>query len=262
MSVPTPGRAPVVAVVSPKGGNGKTTVSANLAVAMARHGETMLVDLDVHFGDVEYALRFHPIHRLNDAVKRLSENPDADLTAMLAQHPTGVRALCAPSDPVRADEIDPGEAFAVVDRLRESGQPMVLDTAGGISDYTLEALDRATHVLLVSGTDVPSVQAGRKLLETMARLHIDCGHVRLVVNRSTTRVGLSVSDVESVLGLSAQLEVPELPMVAAAMNQGSPVTESAPDSAVAKTFRDTADWILGMQASPRAPRRRLLGVRP
>ena len=251
-------RAPIVAVVSPKGGNGKTTVSANLAVAMARRRTTILVDLDVHFGDVEYALRFHPIHRLNDAVKRLADNEAADLSVLLASHPSGVQALCAPSDPVRADEIHPDEAFAVVDRLTESGHPLVLDTAGGISDYTLNALDRATHVLLVSGTDVPSVQAGRKLLDTMMRLHIDCSGVRLVVNRATTRVGLTVSDVESVLGLSATLEVPDHPMVAAAMNQGSPVTESSPDTTVARDFQNLADSMLGLGPSGPARRKRLV----
>ncbi|MGA0330113.1 MAG: AAA family ATPase [Ilumatobacteraceae bacterium] len=239
-------KAPVVAVVSPKGGNGKTTVSSSLAVALGRRHETVLVDLDVHFGDVEYALRFHPIHRLDDAVRRLQENSKVDLSSLLATHPTGVEALCAPSNPVEADRIEPAEAFAVVDRLIELGRPVVLDTAGGISDYTLGALDRATHIVLVSGTDVPSVQAGRKLIDTMTQLEMSVSKVHLVVNRSTTRVGLSVKDVEAVLGMSAVLEVPEHPSVAAAMNQGSPVTESSPQGPIARAFFDFSDRILGV----------------
>lgn len=242
--------APVVAVVSPKGGNGKTTVSSSLAVAMGRRRPTILVDLDVHFGDVEYALRFHPVYRLDDAVRRVHDNQRADLQAMLASHPSGVDALCAPSNPVEADRIAPQDAFAVVDRLIELGRPVVLDTAGGISDYTLGALDRATHVVLVSGTDVPSVQAGRKLIDTMARLEMSMANLKLVVNRSTTKVGLSVRDVEAVLGMSAALEVPEHPSIAAAMNQGSPVTESSPQGSVAKVFCEFADQILGLDSAP------------
>lgn len=240
-------RQPVVAVVSPKGGNGKTTISSSLAVAMGRRQPTVLIDLDVHFGDIEYALRFHPVHRLDDAVRKLQENPDAELDYMLASHPSGVEALCAPSNPVEADRIVPQDAFNVVDRLIESGRPVVLDTAGGISDYTLSSLDRATHIVLVSGTDVPSVQAGRKLIDTMIQLEMPVSKVRLAVNRSTTRVGLSVKDVEAVLGMSSSLEVPEHPSIAAAMNQGSPITESSPQGAIAKAFFDFADGILGVE---------------
>lgn len=239
-------KAPVVAVVSPKGGNGKTTVSSSLAVAMGRRHQTVLVDLDVHFGDVEYALRFHPIHRLDDAVRRLQENPKVDLATMLASHPTGVEALCAPANPVEADRLAPADAFAVVDWLIGLDRPVVLDTAGGISDYSLGALDRANQIVLVSGTDVPSVQAGRKLIDTMTQLEMPVSKVHLAVNRSTTRVGLSVKDVEAVLGMSAELEIPEHPSVAAAMNQGSPVTESSPQGPISRAFFDFADRILGV----------------
>lgn len=252
-------RQPVVAVVSPKGGNGKTTISSSLAVAMGRRQPTVLVDLDVHFGDVEYALRFHPVYRLDDAVRKLQENSQAELDYMLASHPSGVEALCAPSNPVEADRIVPQDAFNVVDRLIESGRPVVLDTAGGISDYTLNSLDRATHIVLVSGTDVPSVQAGRKLIDTMIQLEMPVSKIHLAVNRSTTRVGLSVRDVEAVLGMSASLEVPEHPSVAAAMNQGSPVTESSQQGGIAKAFFDFADMILGIQREPSRPRLALRG---
>jgi len=252
-------RQPIVAVVSPKGGNGKTTISSSLAVAMGRRQPTVLIDLDVHFGDVEYALRFHPVFRLDDAVRKLQENPQAELDFMLANHPSGVEALCAPSNPVEADRIIPQDAFNVVDRLIESGRPVVLDTAGGISDYTLSALDRATHIVLVSGTDVPSVQAGRKLIDTMIQLEMPVSKVHLAVNRSTTRVGLSVRDVEAVLGMSASLEVAEHPSVAAAMNQGSPVTESSPQGSIAKAFFDFADLILGVERESSRSRLALRG---
>ena len=85
---------PVLTVVSPKGGNGKTTIAVNLAVALARHMPTILVDLDVHFGDVEYALRLHPVHRLDKIIEKFQENPATDLVLLLAQRPSGITAMC------------------------------------------------------------------------------------------------------------------------------------------------------------------------
>ena len=226
-------RNPVVAVVSPKGGNGKTTIAANLVAAMARISAPVIVDLDVHFGDVEYAFRLRPFHRLDSVIGELREHPRDGVEHLLTAHPVGISALCAPADPVAADYLVADDVFPVVDAIIDLERPVVLDTAGGISDFTLGALDRATEIVMVCGTDVPSVRATQKLLETMDRIGMDTGGAHLLVNRSTAKCGLSVRDIEAAIGRSAVIEIPEHPSLAAGMNQGSPVTETDPSSPVA-----------------------------
>ena len=238
-------RAPVLAVVSPKGGNGKTTTAVNMAVSLGQLAPSVLVDLDVSFGDVEYALRLHPLHRLDDVVRRVGENPSTDIDLLLTPYSSGLGVLCSPGNPVVADELSVEVAFQVVDRIVAMGRPVVFDTGAGIGDYVLGALDRATHTLLVSGTDVASVQAGRKLLDTMTQMGLDLGSVKLVVNRSNSRSGLTVSDVEAVLGLSASLRIPEAPRMAAAMNEGVPVAASGSVPHAAESYKLFAAELLG-----------------
>jgi pilus assembly protein CpaE len=246
---------PVVAVVSPKGGTGKTTIAVNLAATMLRRAPTVLVDLDTHFGDVEYALRLHPMYRLDEVAKRLRENPAIDIEILLEEDSRGLRVLCAPSDPVSADLLVPAESFAVVDKLIGEHDSVVMDTAGGISEFTIGALERANHAVLVVGTDVASVQAGKKLLNTMAELRLDPSVVHLVINRADLRTGLTVNDVEKVLGLEASLRIPDLPEIGAAMNEGRPYVMLNEESALSHSFLKFADQALGL-ASASQPRKR------
>lgn len=238
---------PVVAVVSPKGGNGKTTVAVNLAAALARRSPTVLLDLDVHFGDVEYALRLHPIVRLNDAVDRLRSTPDTDPESFLIQHSSGVAALCAPGEPIAADHLPVAGALSVLDRFLAVERPTVIDTGAGIDDFNLGAVERSGHTVLVTSTDVPSVQAGRKLIDTLAEIAVDPGRLHLAVNRATVDTGLSVADVEAVLGMSASLLIPEDTRIAASMNLGSPLAESMPATPAARAFQRFADSLLELE---------------
>jgi pilus assembly protein CpaE len=246
----------VLAVVSPKGGCGKTTVAVNLAVALARHEPVSLVDLDVQFGDVEYAMRVHPVHRMNDAVRRITIDPNTDLDAMLAQHASGVGVLCAPSNPVEADGVDVGGAMQVLDHFVKSGRPMVIDTAAGINEFTLGALERATHYVAITGTDVASVHAAHKLIETLGELRFDLQRLRLVINRSTLRTGLTVADVEAILGTPASLRIPDDPAVSASMNSGSPIAGGDPDAPLTRLFHSFADELCGFGTETKSARRR------
>jgi pilus assembly protein CpaE len=250
----------VIVVVSPKGGSGKTAVTSNLAVAMAAiAGRVVVVDLDVHFGDVEVALGLDPLYRLDDAVVRSTGTSDLD--HLLTPHHTGVWALCAPADPVVADHLPAEGIAAVVDRLIALGHPVVIDTSAGITESTLAALDRATEVVVVTSTDVPSVRGARKLLDMTNPLGFDLDRLHLVVNRATARNGLSVSDVEAALGFSAEVLVPEDRALASGMNAGVPLVDSHPKAASSVAISRLARRLLdGRDATNGHGRRRRLRV--
>ncbi|NDF82110.1 MAG: tyrosine-protein kinase family protein, partial [Actinobacteria bacterium] len=73
---------PVVAVVSPKGGSGKTAVASNLALAFAQRMPSVIVDLDMYSGDVEWAFGVQPTYRIHDVARRLREDSSTELEGM------------------------------------------------------------------------------------------------------------------------------------------------------------------------------------
>ncbi|MEY4362373.1 MAG: hypothetical protein RL391_1679, partial [Actinomycetota bacterium] len=238
----------VISVVSPKGGSGKTMIAVNLATVLAGPQSPFLIDLDVHFGDVEYALGMDPSFRLDGAVKRLAADPSLDATTLLSAHPAGFKVLCAPENPVIADRVSAPEAFTVVDRLMALDHPLVIDTAPGINEFSLGAMDRSSAVVLVCGTDVASVQAARKLLDTMREIGMDLDRVHLCLNRVMSRVGVSPSDVEAVLGRPAECSIAENINVAMSMNLGEPIVLTEPKSAAARSVCSLAGMVSGRNA--------------
>src|SRR5205823_11195836 len=105
--------APMVCVLGPKGGTGKTLVATNLAVTLAMRGErVVLVDLDLQFGDVGLALGLTPEKTVYDLAKSGGSLDVEKLESYLTPHPSGARVLLAPTRPDQA-------SFVTVDLLRD-----------------------------------------------------------------------------------------------------------------------------------------------
>ena len=229
-------RPRTIVVIGPKGGAGKTMVSVNLAVdlAKAKPGEVALIDLDLQFGDVPSSLQLEPEHTLADIVRSRVPLDGTALKVYLTPHPSGLWALAGPDQPQHADDIDAGTAGEIVRVLSGEFPLVVVDTSAGLDEPTLAALEHATDILLVSTMDVSSIRALRKELDVLEQLGINEPRRHLMLNRADSKVGLNVRDVEAVLGMSVDLAVPSSRTVPLAVNQGVPLIESDPRGPVTR----------------------------
>ena len=233
-------RGRVITVLAPKGGSGKTTVATNLAAGLARlvPDGVALVDLDLQFGDVADALCIQPKHTIGDIRGRAAHLDSAELKMLLTRHESGIHALCAPEDPAAADDVSVDDVGAALQVLAADLPYVVIDTAAGIDDAALTAIERSTDLVLVASMDVPSIRNLRKLLLALDRLGMTAQTRHLVLNRARSKVGIEVIDVEATLGMPVSVAITSSRSVPISTNQGTPLILSDPKSPVARPLNE------------------------
>lgn len=226
----------ILVVASPKGGTGKTTVATNLAVGLASSApnSTVLVDLDMQFGDVASALNVVPEHCLTDAVSGAASEDSIVLKTMLTPHATGLLALCGSDSPAAGDAVTGEQITNLIAQLAEEFRYVVVDTAPGLLEHTLAALDLATDVVLVSSVDVPSVRGLHKELQVLNDLNLAHLNRHVVLNFADRREGLTVQDIENTIAMPADVVIRRSKAIALSTNRGVPLLQDPARDRAAK----------------------------
>ena len=249
-------RARTIAVTSGKGGVGKTFISANLAAALTRRGERVLVlDADLGLANLDVVLNLHPKITLHDVFTGKSELEDAILPA-----PGGFSVLLAGSGMVEYSRLTievREQLLAIIEKVKPRFDCIILDTGAGISDVVLFAVSLADEVLVVATpepTSMTDAYATIKVLATQQSRRV----IRLVVNQvgrlgegRTIRGQLQqvidryvsplLSAPEGGLKLDLVGEVPTDPAVREAILKRQLLMESLPGCAAAKAIGLLAD---------------------
>lgn len=256
----------VITVFSPKGGTGKSVISTNLAVAFARAGSrTLLIDLDLMFGDAALMLSLGRDKSIYDVVSA-SEKLDAEkLGAYLLEHDSGVMLLAAPPRPQDADGIDNKRIASLLDIARASFDVIVIDTAPLFDAAMLTALDRSDSLLLICGHDVPSAKNVRLGLSTLDLLRFPNERITLVGNRRGMPGGIKTGELESVLKHALRFALPEDEAVPSCVNRGVPVVSTEEKSAFAAAIQAMAGELSVMthedgSATAKEPARSMLST--
>jgi pilus assembly protein CpaE len=259
----------LVCILGPKGGTGKTLTSSNLAVCLAQRGERVaLIDLDLQFGDVALCLGLPPEKTVYD----LAQSPGAldydKIDAFLATHSSGVRTLIAPRRPDQASAVGAELLREVYSILRNHFDWVIIDTPPGFTAEVITSIDSSSDVVMVGMLDSLSLKNTKLGLETLELMKYDPDHIYLLLNRAHSRVGISQSDVEAVLGRTPDVFIPSDREIPRTVNEGIPIVVARPQSEPAEAFGRLADMLAGpaspepvavAAASDGASRKRLFG---
>ncbi|MFF1883208.1 CpaE family protein [Pseudarthrobacter sp. NPDC058196] len=233
----------VIGVFSPKGGVGKTTLATNIAIGLGRIApmSVVIVDLDLQFGDVASGLYLNPEHTVTDAVTPAAAQDSLVLKAFLTVHPAGIYAICAPPNPVDADHITPDQVTRLLEQLAQEFQYVVVDTAPGMPEIGLAAMEQCTDVVWVSAMDIPSLRGLRSGLEVLRQLEIMPESRHVVLNMADAKAGLNVQDVEATIGAPVDVSVPRSRAVALSTNRGIPVLQDSKKDPAVKSLRQLVE---------------------
>ena len=235
----------VIAVLSGKGGTGKTSVCAGIATALARDGKTVLcVDCDVGLRNLDISLgladtaplTFLDVCDGRAALRQLQPHPQLP----------NLRFLTAPTNRT-IEQIDGEQFFAMVMQARQMFDYVFLDAPAGVDAGFRLAATKADRILLVTGPDPASIRdAGRtgQILELMGKTQ-----VRLIVNRVNPKLvntmALTVDDVMDEAGLPLIGIVPDDTNVVLAAAFGKPLILHSKKGAAAAVKR-IASRVQGM----------------
>ena len=225
-------RGRVITVFSPKGGTGKTVVSTNLAAALAKHEgkRTLLLDLDLQFGDAAIMLGLEPGKTIYDLVVAPGELDSEKLAGYVSKHPCGLDVLAAPLRPEDAELIVESKVTALIEVARSSYDAIVVDTSPFFHGPMLATLDRTDQLLVLCGLDVPTLKNVRLALQTLELLSFPASRIEYVMNRSSANVGLKVREVEDGLKVKVGHELPLDRTVQVCVNRGDAPVLAEPRS--------------------------------
>jgi pilus assembly protein CpaE len=259
-SAPRTGHARMVTVLGPKGGAGKTLVSCNLAVALGEAKKrVVLVDLDLQFGDVGLALGLPPGKTIHELVMSGGGLDAEKLSAYLAPHESGARALLAPSRPDQAAAVSVGFLRELFEVLRASEEFVIVDTPPGFTPEVIAAIDASDDICVVGMLDALSLKNTKLGLETLDLMGVEPERIKLVLNRADSRVGITREDVQAVTGRPPDTFVPSHRDIPRSVNEARPIVGSHPSSDAARSLRGLAESYVGADSAAMNGRKRLLG---
>lgn len=237
----------VVTVFGAKGGIGKTTITTNVAVSVAKHTDNsvLIMDLDTRFGDVAIMLDIDPKVTVADVCAKASTLDRDTFRESLVEHSSGVWVLPSPKHPSEWRSVQVEDLKTVVAMAARMFDYVILDTPGAFNDIVGAALDVATQVIVVTSVDMASIKDTAFILDVLESESFPEERLLLTVNHPNGANTIRSADIERVLRKPVYWEIPHDGETTLASQVGQPVAIAKPKSRAAQNMAGLAAKLTG-----------------
>lgn len=248
-----PLRNRMVVCFSPKGGVGTTTIAVNLATAMALQNpdRTLLVDLDLQWGQVATHLNLKPSHTIADLARDEQAQREPELIRTYStRHETGLHVLAAPGTPELADLVLPSHVEQILRSSLEAFDTVVVDGGSMLDERVLVALEHSDHVVLTVIPEIAALKAIVSFLDYLNEMGSMSTKTTFILNQVFAKELVKLSQVEGSLGVRVTAELPYDAFVyLKAVNEGVPVVQGGPRTIPAERLTKLASSLFGNATS-------------
>jgi septum site-determining protein MinD len=236
-----------IAMASGKGGTGKTTTSANLAVALSKFGkEVVVLDADIAMANLELVMGLDgkPI-TLNDVL-----SGSASIEHAIYEGPGGVKVVPAGVSLDGFRKAKPERLMEVLTKLHEIGDIILIDCPAGIGKEALSAISTSEYVILIVNPEISSISDALKVIAIAKRFETNI--LGAIINRTAMEdTELSSKAIETILEVPILGIIPEDPNVRRCAAFGEPIVLKYPDSPASQAIMQIAAKLTGANYIPK-----------
>ncbi|WP_442599132.1 AAA family ATPase [Neobacillus sp. D3-1R] len=239
-----PNRGEMIVVCSAKGGIGRTILTVNIAAALYKKNISVgVVDGDFQFGDVSLAMDLQSTFTMKEVIEGIETLDEYSLPGYLCRHESGVKVLPAPERPEYADLMSKEKVNKVMEHMLQIFDYTLVDTGVGFNEHTLNFVEKADQILVVTNLEMATLKNTKLMLETFEILGLK-EKIRIVINRATMESVIQATDAAQILGDENPFYIPnDFQVCSQSLNIGIPFVMNQGKTEVAKSVFKMAEQI-------------------
>jgi pilus assembly protein CpaE len=240
-------QASIIAVHSLRGGLGCSSMAVNLAMSLQQIWKkpTLLIDAVLNAGQVALMLNASPVHSWSDLTELKPFEIDGDvIETIISQHGTGLHYIAAPTYPIAGDSFTDETWQMALETLQGMYEYIVIDTPHDFSNVSIQMLDHADQILLMTGPEMASVRAAVCALNIYDKLGYPPKKITPIINQISSQAGIKQNQIEKVIKRQVGMVIPySANEFTRAINYGEPLVLNDPESPTSILFEDTAFYM-------------------